>query len=32
MRRRFLTAICAVLVIWGGVFYGLPDDEDLVDW
>lgn len=33
MKRRILAAICAVLVIWGGLFYGMPDDdEQLVDW
>ena len=35
MRRRILTAICAALVIWGGVFVGLTnalDEESEPDW
>lgn len=34
MPRQLLAAIAAVLVIWGGCFYGLTqaDDEAELDW
>lgn len=33
MRRRILTAFCAALVIYGGIFYALTQQHDIeADW
>ena len=34
MPRLFLIVICAALVIYGGIFYGLTQaqDDELADW